>query len=686
LKKNLKSPIILAFIFAWLVMGCIDDTDFGTPNVNCEEPIIEANTTIYNLQEMYAFGGKTFEDELIVEGYVTSNDLSGNIYKTLFIQDQPENPTAAIKIAIDQNSLYTKYPVGNKIYVKLKGLSIDYYFGSLQIGKNYDDEFQGISRFEVSNHLIRSCEYATIIPKKVTINMLKKNDLGMIIELENVQFNKAESGKSFANIDNNQTVSRQIDQFDDDCNLTGSTFLRNSGYASFKNELLPTKKGNIIALFDSYYDDFQLLIRSIDGLNMEETGCNESSQLAITNTLKEVVNLYEGSMYRFGTSVNHTVEAYVISTDSYGSFKKSLIVQDAFENPSAGIQILLDSEEIHQFFKPGDKVLLKLNRLYMDEVDNVLSIGFGGNELNELTEEEIHNHIINTQENTEIIPVEIDITEVKFPEHQQVLVSIAALQLVKEEMGHPFTYDKGDEDAIRTFETCGNPSKLSLYTSGSALFANQEIPNGSGKITGILGNNLLEIRDLNDVTFNGNYEACPEIEQKILITEIADPENVTTARFVELFNASDFNIDLEGWKLNKYLNGSNSPSSGGLDLSGYSIPQNSFLIIANTGYQLLFENSPAIETSYMSGNGDDSFELVNSQGKTIDSYGEIGKDGTDLNWEYLDGKAIRRTSVTKPNPTFDVSEWVIYTDNNNSLTENPNSPQFAPTDFSPGIR
>ena len=72
---------------------------------------------------MYTFGGATIIDtDVVIEGYVVSSDKSGNIYKSISIQDKYENPTAAIKIAVDQTDLYTKYNVGRKVYVNLKGL------------------------------------------------------------------------------------------------------------------------------------------------------------------------------------------------------------------------------------------------------------------------------------------------------------------------------------------------------------------------------------------------------------------------------------------------------------------------------------------------------------------------------------------------------------------------------------
>ena len=227
--------------------------------------------------------------------------------------------------------------------------------------------------------------------------------------------------------------------------------------------------------------------------------------------------------------------------------------------------------------------------------------------------------------------------------------------------------------------------KLGVFTSGNAAFANELFPGGKGDVTGVLSN-FIELRSKNDIIFNEDFESCPIIIPKILITEIADPSNATSARFVELFNAGENEIDLAGWKLNKYLNGSETPSSGGLDLSGHSIKAGEFFIIANTGYSALFNDVPEIETTYMSGNGDDVFELVDNSNTRIDIYGVIGEDGTETNWEYLDGRAVRNTEINNPNVTFNTAEWTVYSKASNVLISHPNSPKIAPNDYSSNYR
>ena len=170
-KVRLLKIIILCMLFS----ACIKDSDFSTPTVECVEPVITVTNTIQQVNEMYKFGGSTIiETDVVIEGYVVSSDESGNIYKTISIQDKPENPTAAIKIAIDKTDLYTKYNVGRKIFVKLKGLAVGYSFGSFQIGKASGRELDRIASTEVDNYIVRSCEVLEITPKIIKVEDLNE--------------------------------------------------------------------------------------------------------------------------------------------------------------------------------------------------------------------------------------------------------------------------------------------------------------------------------------------------------------------------------------------------------------------------------------------------------------------------------------------------------------------------------
>ncbi len=58
-----------------------------------------------------------------ISGRVSSNDQPGNFYKSLFIQDE----TGGMEIKIGKNALYNDFLPGQKLYVKLNGLTIGMY-------------------------------------------------------------------------------------------------------------------------------------------------------------------------------------------------------------------------------------------------------------------------------------------------------------------------------------------------------------------------------------------------------------------------------------------------------------------------------------------------------------------------------------------------------------------------------
>jgi hypothetical protein len=127
-------------------------------------------------------------------------------------------------------------------------------------------------------------------------------------------------------------------------------------------------------------------------------------------------------------------------------------------------------------------------------------------------------------------------------------------------------------------------------------------------------------------------------------------------------------------------------SSSPVVLTNITIPVGGFVIIANTDFEAIFNLTPTIESTYISGNGDDVYELVDNTGKRIDIFGVIGEDGNGTNWEYLDGRAVRNILVNEPNVVFTNTEWIVYADVQNNLISNPNSPKNAPLDYNPNYR
>lgn len=102
-------------------------------DVELAEPAnLEVNCTIADLKKLYTSIGTPvkIDDDIIIAGQVISEDRSGNIYKSLYIQDA----TGAIELKIGKSSLYSDYKPGQWLFVKCEGLTLGNYSGMLQLG------------------------------------------------------------------------------------------------------------------------------------------------------------------------------------------------------------------------------------------------------------------------------------------------------------------------------------------------------------------------------------------------------------------------------------------------------------------------------------------------------------------------------------------------------------------------
>ncbi|MBN2018056.1 MAG: lamin tail domain-containing protein [Candidatus Cloacimonetes bacterium] len=173
----------------------------------------------------------------------------------------------------------------------------------------------------------------------------------------------------------------------------------------------------------------------------------------------------------------------------------------------------------------------------------------------------------------------------------------------------------------------------------------------------------------------------------VFITELADPNNDATARYIELYNSGVSSVDFsEGssWRIDKYTNASASVSQT-LNLTG-TIPAGGFYIIAtgtNDGHFLSVYGVSANQfdgayDNVAGSNGDDNLELYNGSGTLVDQFGVPGEDGTGTTHEFEDGRAERKGTVTTGNTTWDVNEWNIDNDSGGG-----DGPQDAPDDFDP---
>ncbi len=172
----------------------------------------------------------------------------------------------------------------------------------------------------------------------------------------------------------------------------------------------------------------------------------------------------------------------------------------------------------------------------------------------------------------------------------------------------------------------------------------------------------------------------------VFISEIADPNNNPSARFVEIYNGSMNPIDISGWQVLIYFNANTTAGGTYTFPLGTILAGNSTYVIAqnNTAFTTAYGFSPNASSAIFNSNGDDNFELRDNTTDLIDVYGTVGVDGTGTCAEFEDGRALRFNIVNQGNPVWDESEWQVWADSPvTGCTNHTNNPQNAPVDFSP---
>lgn len=260
-----------------LATGCNDE--FDTPPMVVPTATHTANMTIAEFkakhwQDVNNYIDTVKEDE-VIHGRVVSSDATGNIYKSLYIQDE----TGGISISINGSSLYNTYRVGQEIVIPMKNLYVGKYNGQQQLGypqyyeksKVWEASFMPLAQWQAVAELnglpnpskidTVACNIADL---KTNAESLKKWQ-GRLVKISGVKFQDADGTATFAKSDastNRNIVDEQ----------GGTLVVRNSNYATFRAAMLPMGKGDVVGVL-SYYNTsrtsieggtWQLFLRSAD--------------------------------------------------------------------------------------------------------------------------------------------------------------------------------------------------------------------------------------------------------------------------------------------------------------------------------------------------------------------------------------------------------------------------------------
>ncbi len=537
-----KYTSILRYFFilfaALTLASCVHDDKYDTPDLNgykCGE--LTPTMTLADAKNLPQ--NTTITSDAIIEGYVSSSDESGNIYKTIYLQNAPENPTHGFVISIDAVSTYAQFSQGSKVYVKLKGLAMGTYGGVKQLGYMTGSSFGRIPEAKVSGALLRSCAAATEMkPLPMTLQGMpgKEALIGALIVVPDAEFDAKNLCSVFA--PDGVSVDRQIN----DPTMSSTTrVVRNSGFASFANNMMPSGKGNLIGVLSKFNNTWQIYLNRLadvadmtkfprkDGIAADP--CTPAS-MGTEMTIAQAKTLHTTGAFQQITADAY-IKGIVTANDQTGNLYKYFYIEDA----TGGIKVNVNKTNLYQDprFIVGNELKIKLKDLYIGNRNGEIQLGglFNGN-LGNLEENQMYKHFFDTATPIQnVIPTERTITQLTQSDIGR-WIKIKNVQFIDSELGQ--AYAPGNFAQNRTLEDCAG-NTIKLRTSNFADFAKVHVDEGNGDIYAILSY---------FVPTNGNP---PEYQLWIPKQVHADFDNNRcdgTAPAVAIFNET-FSGTLAGW-------------------------------------------------------------------------------------------------------------------------------------------
>lgn len=311
MRLNLIKYLLAAVALTGMTTSC--QNHFDDPELTVPEATMRANTTIRELKEAFMSTNATLcpvkdeatQEHYIIHGRVISSDATGNIYQALMVQDE----TGAMPITIRRASLYNEYHLGQEVVIDVTGLWIGRYNNLMQLGwlgepYNGVDQLTFMSFYEFASHTeingnptvnTRNVPFGSDYPDDrmycISMDIDELADIpalseecvmlqGQLVEFANVRF--VDGGvETYAPYQ--ETVNRYIYG----SGSSKQVVVRNSGYSTFYNDMLPSGTGRVRGILSWYGDGaanssapnviqgWQLLLRSVDDVIFDDRGTRE---------------------------------------------------------------------------------------------------------------------------------------------------------------------------------------------------------------------------------------------------------------------------------------------------------------------------------------------------------------------------------------------------------------------------
>ena len=281
---NIKTTYLLIFALACTLFSSCMNGDWDEPDFNgaapygnnslTEQNVISIAKLINKYPNVFASTdqNKQIDEDIMIKGRITGNDVGGNIYKQVTLQDN----TAAIIIAINEGGLNGYLAEGSEILVDLKGLYIGGYRKQPEIGAPYNGNSIGRMQKDIwAKHfkILGSPDASLIQP--VDFKTIKKEmdaNCAKLVILKDVTFKEADGKSTFSTgTSTGNAVNQELDDYG------SKVVIRTSTYADFAAITLPYDtvakkklKCDITGIATRYNSTWQILIRKTSDIVVKQ--------------------------------------------------------------------------------------------------------------------------------------------------------------------------------------------------------------------------------------------------------------------------------------------------------------------------------------------------------------------------------------------------------------------------------
>jgi hypothetical protein len=274
--------------------------------------------------------------------------------------------------------------------------------------------------------------------------------------------------------------------------------------------------------------------------NVPKLSCNEPD-LEVNRTVEEVKAATSSIVTQY--TYDDIIEAYVVSSDEAGNFFKTISFQTlaTATTPATGFSVPVDASNTYIDFRLGNKVYLKMKDQYTDIYFGGMRIGsIYVNTYNEGGVGRIspndYKKVLNascTMVSEELLVQSLSIPDLLRDSNINTLVELSDVQFTSDAIGRHYYEESNDVGGATNWSLTDRLGNQVLFrTSSFADFADKIVPDGSGKVRGVL------------TKFGSDYQLLARSEKDVVFTGVAG-----VPFFTENFQSVETNtkLNLPGW-------------------------------------------------------------------------------------------------------------------------------------------